>query len=182
MDQSFATTKTRNKTTTTQMIHAKRLFIALAMIMFIGMAFAQDSSSSPTSAAPVSSEAPSTMAPTTMAPSDAPTMDPSSNATPTPAPVTGTTTSAPSGTHPDYCWTCPPGFTHYWNVAGATNKDPCGCIEDPTYVAGTTTTKAPVATPKATDQLSGNNNARSSATKTVAAGSLLLVLAVVAAL
>jgi hypothetical protein len=165
------------------MIHAKRLFIALAMIMFIGMAFAQDSSSSPTSMAPVSSEAPTSSAPTSMAPasSDAPSMAPI-EASPTPAPVSGTTTSAPTGTHPDYCWTCPPGFTHYWNVAGATNKDPCGCIEDPSYVAGTTTTKAPVATPKATDQLSGNNNARSSATKTVAAGSLLLVLAVVAAL
>jgi hypothetical protein len=158
------------------------------MIMFIGMAFAQDSSSSPTSMAPVSSEAASSSAPTSMAPasSEAPSMAPTDapiEASPTPAPVSGTTSApAPTGTHPDYCWTCPPGFTHYWNVAGATNKDPCGCIEDPTYVAGTTTTKAPVATPKATDQLSGNNNARSSATKTVAAGSLLLVLAVVASL
>jgi hypothetical protein len=106
-------------------------------------------------------------------------MDPSTNATPTPAPVTGTTTSAPSGTHPDYCWTCPPGFTHYWNVAGATNKDPCGCIEDPTYVA---TTKAPATTPKPTTQLSGDNNARSSATKTVAASGMLLILAAVALL
>src|SRR3989338_3061906 len=163
------------------MIHAKRLFIALAMIMFIGMAFAQDTTSAPTSAAPVSEAPASTMAPSIAPTTVAPSMDPSSEATPTPAPATGTTTSAPSGTHPDYCWTCPPGFTHFCNVAGATNEDPCGCIEYPTYVA-TTTTKAPVATPKPTTQLSGDNNARSSPTKTVAAGSLLLVLAVVAAL
>jgi hypothetical protein len=30
----------------------------------------------------------------------------------------------------DRCWTCPPGWIHYWNngMSAPTNNDPCQCV------------------------------------------------------
>ncbi len=98
------------------------------------------------------------------------------------------TTAAPSTvapTHPTDCWTCPAGMVHYWEIEGATADDKCACYPDPNAGApATTTTKAPApqTTKAAGENISGNNNARSSAAKTIAAGSVLLVLAIAIAL
>ncbi len=100
------------------------------------------------------------------------------------APTSSTpTTSSP--TYPTDCWTCPSGMVHYWEIEGATADDRCACFPDPKYGAPATTTNAPTPqTTKADGQnISGQNNARSSAAKTVATGSVfLLALAVMASL
>jgi hypothetical protein len=78
-------------------------------------------------------------------------------------------------------------MVHYWEIEGATADDKCACYPDPNAgaPATTTTTKAPApqTTKAAGENISGNNNARSgAASKTIATGSVLLVLAIVVAL
>jgi hypothetical protein len=78
-------------------------------------------------------------------------------------------------------------MVHYWEIEGATADDKCACYPDPNAgaPAATTTTKAPApqTTKAAGENISGNNNARSgAASKTIATGSVLLVLAIVVAL
>ncbi len=133
----------------------------------------------------VSTVAPSTDAPSTVAPStSAPSAEPTTGAPTTAAP----STVAPS--HPTDCWTCPSGMVHYWEIPGASAEDRCACYPSdyvPSPGTGTTTTTttsapAPQTTKAAGENISGNNNARTSSAKAVVASGVVLALALAAAL
>ncbi|KAL0476585.1 Tmprss12 [Acrasis kona] len=61
--------------------------------------------------------------------------------------VTGSTAAPVAGhqdPHPDNCWTCPPGYVHWWEAGLSTYTDPCGCV------AGVATTTSSPTTPTTT--------------------------------
>ncbi|KAL0483181.1 hypothetical protein AKO1_014835, partial [Acrasis kona] len=69
--------------------------------------------------------------------------------------VTGSTAAPQAGhqdSHPTDCWTCPPGYSHWWDAGYSSFSDPCGCVpgvfssttSNPT--SSTTTTSSPSTT------------------------------------
>ncbi len=96
--------------------------------------------------------------------------------------TTGPSTVAPS--HPTDCWTCPSGMLHYWEITGASAEDRCTCYPSD-YVpppGTTTTTSAPQTTKASGDNISGENNSRTSSAKSFVASSVVIALALAAAL
>ncbi len=80
---------------------------------------------------------------TTKAPTTTTTKAPTTTTT-TKAPTTTTTTKAPT-TLPQ-CWTCPPGFIHWFDVPGSevpANGDLCSCVVDPSPITTTVPIKLP---------------------------------------
>lgn len=57
--------------------------------------------------------------------------------------ISGSTAAPVAGhqdSHPDNCWTCPPGQVHWWEAGLSSSTDGCACVD------GTATTTAPPAT------------------------------------